>query len=328
MDSTIINVEKGVCPICKTESDNYDPVTGMFLCGKCGELFESGEVQTSKKKKRKKDKDEDMEEEDADDESNGYVDEDLNFFTCVILSIGMLIPVVNLVFAYMLGSSYVRREYQKSIMSFFLVILAIQMTVIYLAAFKLKDYGIKSLQSSIDAISQNIATDWSIHRLHSMEFKTIEVSIGDILSSIEPIISDDNTEEELKMVEEDFQYIEDSVQSGTIVQHLIEKYSELDISILMRTKEMEARYGELYRNFGVLLEGSEKNSNGNYFVDYKIYNSYWLDDYDETKSVGFDDLFNTKYIFHIKQNSRYLVELIRDKDKVLLGIKITEVEVK
>lgn len=328
MGAATVTVTKEVCPVCRTESANFDPTTGMFLCNKCGELFEPGDAGTVKQKKRKKEK-KDEEDYGDGDEMQNYEEEDLNLFTCIITAIGVLIPGVNLVLAYILGSSNVKKEYQKSIMSFFVIAVMIHLSIFYFVAFKLKQDGGEMLINNLNKISQNVATDWSISRLYDIEFREVNPIIKSPLDDIEPIIpiADDN-EEELMVKEEDFLYIENSVQPGAIVYDLAKKYSECETTILVRTKDMEARYEEQYRNFGLLLSGCEKNSNGNYFIDYKIYNSYWLDDYNEMKSVGFDDLFNTKYIFCIKQSNQYLIELIRSSDGDVLGIKITEVEVK
>lgn len=318
------------CPKCWSMTDSYDKTTDMFLCKKCGELFEPKRKKDSKDKMSNEEDDLDIVELDGDDEEESskkqIESEDLNIFTLLVLSVSMLIPLLNIVALYFIGDSYTKQEYKRYAVCNFVIMLIIHGALLVGIAFNFKEIGEKSLQSRINIVADSIATDWSIARLDEFEMSRVEIKNHNTLEKIEPIIPIDESTV-IDFAKEDFTEINGSIKRGSSVINLLSKYDDCDIAILIKTKAMEDRYEDKYRNVGVIVNSAELNRNGNYIVADEVFYSYMLDDYNDLVIESKDDIYNKKYVFYIKEDSQYLVDVLINTDEIPIGFKITEVEV-
>lgn len=337
MNSTVDN--KAKCPNCGRESDNYDQLTGMFLCGKCGGLFE---MELKKKRRKMFGKEEDSDNDgiveedlivkDLDDNDEKYNEieaEDLSIFSCIIIIITMFIPIINMITCYIVGNSFVKNEYKKFVMSGMIVSLGLCLAAILMFGYKGRILGDQQLQNRINSYADSIATGWAAGRLDKLEFVRAGISEKNPLDDIAPIVPIVDNESVVEWIDiDDIQYLPGSIQTGEVIKAVLESYDELEIAILIQTKDMLERYeDDRFRNVGALLKGSEKNSNGNYFIKDLVYNEFLIDDYDDKVLVSKDDLYNSRFIFCIKDNKQYSFDIIRAVDDTILGFKIQEVEV-
>lgn len=338
MNSTIDN--KAKCPNCGRESDNYDQLTGMFLCGKCGGLFEM-ELKKKRRKmfgKEEEDSDNDgiVEEDlivkdlDNDEKYNEIEEEeDLSIFSCIIIIITMFIPIINMITCYIIGNSFVKNEYKKFVVSGMIVSLGLCSVAILMFGYKWRIFGDQQLQNRISSYADSIATGWAAGRLDKLEFVRADISEKNPLDDIAPIVPIVDNESVVEWIDiEDIRYLPGSIQTGEVIKAVLKSYDELEVAILIQTKDMLERYEDgRFRNVGALLKGSEKNNNGNYFIKDLVYNEFLIDDYDDKVLVSKDDLYNSRFIFCIKDNKQYSFDIIRAVDDTILGFKIQEVEV-
>lgn len=325
-----------VCPACGATSESYDELTEMFACPQCHNLFDKP-PEEKKPKKKEAEVPKPVKEEIPREappvrrqpvrRRRVYEGEDLNVFSCILIILVLFVPVLNFLALYVIGNSEIKQAYKKCFTAlFFIIIVTVCSGLLYLIV-NVKDTGRELLLSTAEYYYNKASFDAAKIKLDKINVGPFtSLSFDEILSGKHTTIKDEE-DGPLRLNERDFGYLNDAQVSGSVLLSIVDSYKDYECSMLVQTNKMRERSGD-YRNFGLRLSSATRNSSDNYIITSPRTrdHSFYLDDYDGTEFLKYDDLTNKKYVFFINEENYFLCRFIYDKNDALIGFIFSELE--
>lgn len=124
-------------------------------------------------------------------------------------------------------------------------------------------------------------------------------------------------------------YIDGAIISGKTFLEILDDSKDGNLAYLVQTKQIVEKFDDkTYRNVGVILNQSAiEGANENYYYNGEINKTFSLmqDDYNEYITNSIEDLYSSKFIFYIKNESEFRFDILRAEDDSIIGFAITEV---
>lgn len=268
-------------------------------------------------------------------------EKDINFFLLLVLHILAFIPVVNIVVLWLLGKfSDAKKVYVQSVLcSFILSTVIIGTAMCYVA---------KETRNALDILDKEylMQKEQCLIQILTTE-KTIENSkklsedIKILIAKEKELSHLDNEyrrlEETLKDIESNtykefyysLNYLTGSQIRGKTILRLKEEIDSLGhpMALIIQTKSSVKKVGNIYRNFGNVIAGSEySDKHGIYILTEDSMDTInnLVTDYTENVE-SYEPVLNTKNIWSIKEDNFYMVYGVYSEDNEWLGLVIKEV---
>lgn len=282
------------CPKCK-ETMIFDTVSDTYYCEQCSVLYDKEELENKPKGK------------------------------ILFLSLLMWIPLVNIVLITLIEKSDI--EDRNVYYNVFLSSLMLHMVLFMLAGFSYKWYvdtkvrfARQTLESAFDTIAKE--DDISVVNFENM----VDFSIDKKTKIIE---NAENSKEKKDIInqrysDEFLSIINNSFISGENVRYLMEQYP--NYGYLLQTNSLKQKHQNvnIYLNVGRFIKGTSTSQDKQYrIIDCSTYEEFVL----LHDSIKYTDLKTESTVYYIYDTEMFKVQLLYDKDRNVVGLSFTELEV-
>lgn len=268
-------------------------------------------------------------------------EKDVNFFLLLVLHILAFIPVVNIVVLWLLGKfSDVKKIYVQSVLcSFILSTVMIGSAMCYVA---------KDTRNALDILNKEYLMQKEQYLMQVLTAEQEAVNKQKLLEDVKLLVAKEKElthldneyrrlEETLKDIESDtykefyysLNYLTGSQIRGKTILRLKEEIDSLEhpMALIIQTKASVKKVGNIYRNFGNIIAGSEySDKHGVYILtedSVKTLNNL-VTDYTENVE-SYEPVLNTKNMWSIKEDNFYMVYGVYSENNEWLGLVIKEV---
>lgn len=282
------------CPKCK-ETIIFDDASDTYYCEQCGIIYDREELENKPKIK------------------------------VLLLSFLLWIPIVNWIIIACIEKS--SSEDKKTYYNVFLSSIMMNMLILVLAGFTYKWYvdtrirfARQTLTSAMDIIEK---TDGKNVIDISEVIPKVETSKAKITSVRKQL--EEQAQLEAEMFSDDFlSIINGGYITGEQVRFIMEQYPSY--GYLLQTDELKLKYQNvnLYLNVGRNIKECGSTSEDKYrLIDCSMYDTFTL----LYSTTEYNKLDTKNTIYYIYDSEMFKVQLLYDKDKNIVGLSFTELEV-
>lgn len=282
------------CPKCK-ETMILDTVSDTYYCEQCSVLYDKEELENKPEGK------------------------------ILFLSLLLWIPIFNMVILNLIERSNSKNK--NVYYNVFLSSLMFHMVLFVLAGFGYKWYtdtkvrfARQTLESAFDTIAKedNISVvDFENMVNFAIDKKTKIIENAENSKEKKDIINQKYSDEFVSIIDNSF-------ISGENVRYLMEQYP--NYGYLLQTVSLRQKHQNVnvYLNVGRFIKGTSTNQDKQYrVIDCSTYEEFVL----LHDSVKYTDLKTESTIYHIYNTEMFKVQLLYDKDRNVVGLSFTELEV-
>lgn len=318
------------CFYCKSKKLELDESSGMYFCTKCHRLLTVEEVDP-KAHKRDLALQKEFETEVIDTsyitEAVPIQDEELGTFTLIMLGFLGGVPVFDFISTIMVEWSNVSDNYKRMTVGRFIARIFTIIIIVSLLMVGYKLYDIDYRAAVHDTVYSSADTVRTLFNRNNISPELVGKSLEQIERTKK--YTPDLTEVEAPFkLEVKWSYLDKSIITGKTFLNIVEDTKAGGLAYLVQTRSIVEKFDEThYRNMGGIITAATRTGlNENYYYTGTLDTQFGVmqDDYNEYIVDPIDDMYSSKFIFFIKEQSQFRLNILRDANSNIVGFAVTE----
>lgn len=298
------------CILCDSKHElQYDEHSKLYYCEECRHFFTKEELEQDQKNTLKP------------------------LANICLISLCM-IPIIGLIVYLVIESSEINHKQRVRYTELFLAVLALHFAFILLNLTWYKYYRADLITYTVDKLryvaTKNYITENHLPRVDVPVIDDlIEKSLPTKSAPPEPVNEPVSTVIHNDLLDYDkYWLMDDAIVSGTRVLEIMDSLEEKQYVCLVQTEDIRRQRGDVYRNYGLMVEGSElavSRFNLYYIPKQNVYDVHVNED-GTMEYISFDNMQKHNSIGWIRSAFTYRVNLALNSNGEIVGLMFTEIE--